>query len=231
MRKLRLLSLALVVILAAAMIIPVSAVENGTTLPEADYGNAQSILLYDYWEDGATNAKGAQFDGDDPGYIFLKDLGLGDFSVTFSVDTAGTYNIAISMMGWEDDSDKIRATDVSINGGEKVRIERNYFTDPIADRVDDYIYGFTAQLNAGENTVTFSLTEDFDDSAVKTVYIRSVYYQLAADAAADEPAADVAEEPATAAEEPVVIAPAVQTADLAVVAILALGAFAVAKKH
>jgi len=213
----KLLALALVVLMAALTIAPISAAEMVNTefenafgkLP-SEYEDGETIALGSLWADGKTNARHATADKFD--YIFLKNDGKGDFVIEFEAEEDGIYYFAFRLMGWT--KSVLRATDVIIDGGERCRIAYDYAE---ADQYKDhYFYGVAAELEAGKHTVALSLTEDFDDKNVKTVYMTDMYYY-------SEPIPE-----APAEDAPAATAPATFDAVTLAAAVLALSAAGVA---
>ena len=175
------LSIALALTLALLLAFPTFAVEMVSekieyvfdTLP-AKYDGATYVALADSWVDGETNARhGTTTDQlNDFDYVYLKDDGKGDFVVKFTVDEKAVYDFGFLIMGWA--KSVLRATNVSIDDGPSYRLEYDYVD---ADQYhNQYAYGLSAILDAGEHTMTFSLPDDFDDTNVKTLYFDSFFY-------------------------------------------------------
>lgn len=175
------LSIALALALALLLAFPTFAVEMVSekieyvfdTLP-AKYDGATYVALGEAWVEGATNANhnAGGGNGNNFDYIYLKDNGKGDFVVEFTVDEKAVYDFGFLIMGWS--KSVLRATNVSIDDGPSYRLEYDYVD---ADQYrNQYAYGLSAILDAGEHTMTFSLPDDFDDSTVKTLYFDSFFY-------------------------------------------------------
>ena len=114
-------------------------------------------------------------------------------------------------MGWK--KSVLRATNVKIDDGEFVRMAYDY--EDTTENVDHFWSGLSAALTAGEHTLTLSLTPDFDDSNVKTLYYDNFFYSYAGPIAVETEAETVAE----AVVETVANAP--QTFDMGVIAAIA----------
>ena len=220
----------LTALLLCGLMLPVSALEwidsevVDAFEEEPDwYGDAVIIEFEDRWTDGATNAN--KNNQGDRHYIFLKEKGLGDFTMTFQVDKDGIYNFGFELMGWK--KSVLRTTNVKIDDAEWVRIGYDY--EDTTENVDHFWSGLSAALTAGEHTLTLSLTSDFDDSTVKSLYFDNFFYSYAGPIEAETEAETVAE----AAVETVVAAP--QTFDMgvlaAIAAITAAAGYAVSKKR
>ena len=220
----------LTALLLCGLMLPVSALEwidsevVDAFEEEPDwYGDAVIIEFEDRWTDGATNAN--KNNQGDRHYIFLKEKGLGDFTMTFQVDKDGIYNFGFELMGWK--KSVLRTTNVKIDDAEWVRIGYDY--EDTTENVDHFWSGLSAALTAGEHTLTLSLTSDFDDSTVKSLYFDNFFYSYAGPIEAETEAETVAE----AAVETVAAAP--QTFDMgvlaAIAAITAAAGYAVSKKR
>ncbi len=211
----KLTALFMTALLLCTMMVPVSALEwidnevVDAFSEEPDwYGDAKIIEFEDHWTDGATNAN--KNNQGDRHYIFLKQKNLGDFTMTFTVDKDGIYNFGFELMGWK--KSVLRTTNVKIDDAEWVRIGYDY--EDTTENVDHFWSGLSAELKAGEHTVTLSLTSDFDDSTVKSLYFDNFFYAYEGPAAVETEAETVAE---------VVEAPAAapQTFDMGVIAAIA----------
>ena len=211
----KLTALLMTALLLCTMMVPVSALEwidnevVDAFSEEPDwYGDAKIIEFEDHWTDGATNAN--KNNQGDRHYIFLKQKNLGDFTMTFTVDKDGIYNFGFELMGWK--KSVLRTTNVKIDDAEWVRIGYDY--EDTTENVDHFWSGLSAELKAGEHTVTLSLTSDFDDSTVKSLYFDNFFYAYEGPAAVETEAETVAE---------VVEAPAAapQTFDMGVIAAIA----------
>lgn len=173
----KLLALAVGVMMAILMIVPVSAevkmyndkFKNQFGLPSG-FENAEKIAFSASWKDGATNARHATSEGFD--YIFLKEDGKGDYTVEFEVDKDGIYTFAVRVMGWS--KSVLRSTDFIIDDGPRCYMAYDYADDD--KKKEQYFYGVQAMLKAGKHTATLSLSEDFDDSKVKSLYITDFLY-------------------------------------------------------
>ncbi len=170
------LALALVAVLAFCSVLPAFAAEKKLSnqfdkLP-SNFKNPTTIQLSKVWKDGASNAMHNTREGFD--YIYLKNKGLGNFVVEFEVKEAGIYEFGFMLMGYK--KGVPRTTNVQIDGkGDVYRMEFDY-----ADANDlkkHYFYGIKQELSAGKHTVVFSLTSDFDDSKVKSLYIQDFFYE------------------------------------------------------
>ncbi len=220
----------LTALLLCGLMLPVSALEwidsevVDAFSEEPDwYGDATVIELESAWKEGATNAQNNT--NGERSYVYLKEKNLGDFTVTFKVDKDGIYNFGFELMGWK--KSVLRTTNVKIDDAEWVRIAYDY--DDTTENVDHFWSGLSAALTAGEHTLTLSLTSDFDDSTVKSLYFDNFFYSYAGPIEAETEAETVAE----AAVETVVAAP--QTFDMgvlaAIAAITAAAGYAVSKKR
>jgi len=225
----KLIATALVLLLALTLVSPVFAevemitdtVENAfdDKLP-ATYKDAKKVALGPAWSDGATNARhgNASGNGNSFDYIYLKNDGKGNFVVTFKVDEEAIYDFGFSAMAWK--KSVLRTTNVSIDDGPAVRLAYDYVDED--QYKNHYFYGMQAILSAGEHKMVFSLTDDFDDTNVKTLYLYEFFY-------VSEPIPEVVEEEETtaapaAAEAPKTTPTAAKTADVFVIAIAALAA-------
>jgi len=220
----------LTALLLCGLMLPVSALEwidsevVDAFEEEPDwYGDAVVIEFEDRWTDGATNAN--KNNQGDRHYIFLKEKGLGDFTMTFQVDKDGIYNFGFELMGWK--KSVLRTTNVKIDDAEWVRIGYDY--EDTTENVDHFWSGLSAALTAGEHTLTLSLTSDFDDSTVKSLYFDNFFYSYAGPIEVETEAETVAE----AAVEIVAAAP--QTFDMgvlaAIAAVTAAAGYAVSRKR
>ena len=179
------------------------------TLPD-EYKDAKVVALADFWEEGASDARhGGIFDKENDNgdiiefdYLFLKADGVGDFVIPFTVEKDGYYKFALRLMGWT--ASVPRSTEFCIDDGPMVYFVRDYVEEN--QYHNDYVYGVSAVLTAGEHKVTFSLADDFDDSEVKSLYMCDFYYAEAElpqeSAPAPETAAPETAAPETAAPEP-----------------------------
>ncbi|MCI8388834.1 MAG: hypothetical protein HFE63_10285 [Clostridiales bacterium] len=196
----KLISIALVLMLAIFMTIPTFAAEKLDSCfkaPPEQFKDATTIKLVDSWVDGATNARHNKNDNFD--YVFLKEDGKGDFAVKFTVSEDAVYDFAFRLMGWSQGVP--RATNVKLDDGAVYRMEATY--EDANKEIDQYFYGITATLTAGEHTMTFSVPEDWDDTTIKSLYLCDILY-----VSSPIPATDV---PASAA-----------TSDIAVIAVAAM---------
>ncbi len=210
------LALAIVIIMAVMMVVPCSAevemnvaeFENAFDKLPAKYDDATKVALGTLWKDGATNARHGASDKFD--YIYLKEDGKGDFVVEIELEEDGIYSFAVGIMGWK--KSVLRSTDVIIDDGPRCYMGYDYVD---ADQhKNHYFYGVEAVLDAGKHTVTFSLAEDFDDSAVKSLYITDLYYVW-------EPLPEVEEAPVVE-EAPAAAETATSTFDASIFALAAL---------
>ncbi len=177
------LALTLVVLLAFCSVLPMFAAEktmsNAFDKLPANFKNPTSIKLAALWKDGATNAMhNTRGDFD---YIYLKNKGLGNFVVEFEVKEAGIYEFGFMLMGYK--KGVPRTTNVQIDKGDVYRMEYDY-TDA-DDNKKHYFYGIKQELSAGKHTMTLSLTSDFDDSKVKSLYIQDFFYEKTGDIKAE----------------------------------------------
>lgn len=219
----RILALIITVLLGVAMILPVSAldlysntVSNVFDELPSQYANAVIIPFGENWTEGSTNARHGNVTGqiNDFDYVYLKADSLGDFTVSFTVDKDGLYDFGFTIMGWT--ASVLRSTNVKIDDSEFVYLAYDYVEEN--QYHNHYWYGISAILTAGEHTVTLSLADDFDDSAVKSLYFANFFYiQTELPAVAEETAANTEIAAVTEANEVVeatepVAAP--QTADI-----------------
>jgi hypothetical protein len=218
-------AITLVVIFTVTMMSPVSALDlySNTVnnvfddLP-SQYANATIIPFGEYWTEGATNARHGSVTGqlNDFDYVYLKADGLGDFTVTFTADKAGLYDFGFTVMGWT--ASVLRSTNVKIDDSDFVYLAYDYAEEN--QYHNQYWYGISAVLEAGEHTVTLSLADDFDDTNVKSLYFTNFFYiqtELpAAQADTSAAATEAAEAAATAAvvTAPVETVTAAQTSDI-----------------
>ena len=219
----------LTALLLCGLMLPVSALEwidnevVDAFSEEPDwYKDATVVEFEDQWTDGTTNAN--KNNQGDRHYVFLKDNGKGDFILTFKVDKDGIYNFGFELMGWK--KSVLRTTNVKIDDADWVRIAYDYEDTP--ENVDHFWSGLSAALTAGEHTIALSLTEDFDNSNVKSLYFDNFFYSYAGPIAAETEAETVAE----VADAP---AAAPQTFDMgiiaAIAAVTAAAGYAVSKKR
>jgi hypothetical protein len=174
------LALALVVVLAFCSVLPAFAAEKKMSnqfdkLP-SNFKNPTTIKLSTLWKDGTTNAMQQTQPGFD--YIYLKNLGKGNFVVEFEVKEAGIYEFGFMLMGWS--KSVPRTTNVQIDGkGDTYRMEYDYAD---ADKLKKhYFYGIKQELSAGKHKMELSLTADFDNSKVKSLYIQDFFYEKTGD--------------------------------------------------
>ena len=168
-------------ILVCAMTLPLSAltlhsnqISNVFDELPPQYANAVVIPFGDYWTEGATNARHGNVSGqlNDFDYVYLKDDGLGDFTVSFNVEKDGLYEFGFTLMGWT--TSVLRTTNVRIDDSEIIYIAYDYTEEN--QYHNHYWYGISAVLSAGEHTVTLSLADDFDDTNVKSLYFADLFY-------------------------------------------------------
>ena len=187
------------------------------TVPD-DLKNATVINLCETWEEGVTNARhGGIFDKEnDAGeiiefdYFFLKADDLGDYSVKFNVAKEGYYKFGLRLMAWT--ASVPRSTEFYIDDGPMCYFMRDYVEEN--QYHNDYVYGVSAVLTAGEHTVSFHLADDFDDSTVKSLYICDLLY-AEAELPKEETQAPETEAPAPAPAETAAPAPAPAPAETA----------------
>lgn len=196
----KLSTILLIALLTMLFVLPVSAIDWYSdqianvfdTLP-AQFANATVIQFGDQYTEGATNARhgNASGNGNDFDYIYLKADDLGDFSVKFTVPEDGLYEFGFTLMGWT--ASVLRTTNVKIDDAPFVYIAYDY-TEADQHR-NHYWYGISAVLTAGEHTMTLSLSDDFDDSAVKSLYFDNFFYVKGELPAVEEVTAEVTETP------------------------------------
>lgn len=193
---------------------------NFDTLP-SEFENAEFINFDKDYVDGTTNAiRGSATS--DYSYVYLKEAGLGDYSIKFSVPEDGTYEFVIRLMGWS--KSVTRSTDVRIDDSEKVYFAYDYED---ADQYKaQYWTGISVDLTAGEHTITLSLSSDFDNATVKSLYFRDFAFikvenkeTVAPETEAPATEAPITEEPATEAPVTDVAPTAPKTADKALIAV------------
>lgn len=223
------------VLIALTLALPASAltwtsdvISNAFDELPAEYANATDVALADFWVEGATNARSGEAIGqlNDFRYVYLKADGLGDFTVPFTVAEDGVYLFAFRIMGWT--ASVLRSTNVKIDDSSNVYIAYDYTEEN--QYHNHYWYGISAELTAGEHTMTLSLADDFDDSNVKSLYFADFLYVYSTpipEAAAPETEAPAAETEAPAAETEAATPAAPQTADLAAASAAAFAAAAV----
>ncbi|MCQ2432198.1 MAG: hypothetical protein MJ175_06295, partial [Clostridia bacterium] len=176
----------------------------------AEYKNAEFVHFSDFFEEGKTNARMGTND-DFGGYVYLKQDGLGDYTIPFEVKEDGEYLFGVEMMGWQ--ASVPRTTNFRVDDSPWLYIYRDYEDDD--QFLPDFFYGFSGYLTKGQHTVTLSLAIDFDDSTTKSLYMTDFYYVLnpvqpteeapaealpedvTADTPADAPAAEPDAAPAT----------------------------------
>jgi hypothetical protein len=144
-------------------------------------------------------------------YIYLKNLGKGNFVVEFEVKEAGIYEFGFMLMGWS--KSVPRTTNVQIDGkGDTYRMEYDYAD---ADKLKKhYFYGIKQELSAGKHKMELSLTADFDNSKVKSLYIQDFFYEKTGNI----PAATTA-----ATQKPTVKPTAPATFDAGIIAVVCAG--------
>lgn len=190
------LTLALSALLCSALLIPVGAASwiTSETVSQMDeypeWVDSATVVEFEEFDDGTTNVNVGNSGGFD--YVFLKDKGLGDYTVPFTVDKAGTYNIGMRLMAWG--KSVPRSTEFKIDDSEWIYVCYDYADED--QYSDQYVTGMTMYLEAGDHTVTLSLADDFDDSNVKSLYFDSFLYAFASE---DKPAEAA---PAVEVEEP-----------------------------
>ncbi len=222
----------LAVVLCAALLIPASAAnwKNGTFSSGIDeepdwYSDAEVVEFEEFFEEGATNARSGNY------YVYLKNDGKGDFSVQFDVKEDGLYDIGITLMAWA--KSVLRSTNVRIDDSDWVYVAFDYEDEN--KELPQYLTGLQIELTKGTHTFTLSLASDFDDSTVKSLYFDNFFYKKAADLAPETEAEVVETLAETVAVDENLIAPAPQTFDASIIAVVAAivsaAGFAVAKKH
>ena len=169
--------------LCALLLVPVSATTWLTNELTSELDNcpdwvndATVVEFEDSYVEGATNAKS----GDQAGfnYVYLKDSGLGDYTVEFTVDKDGVYNIGFKLMAWS--KSVLRTTNVKVDDAEWVYVAYDYNDE---DQFSDHYWtGLSAELTKGTHTFTLSLASDFDDSNVKSLYFDNFFYAYAGEA-------------------------------------------------
>ena len=227
----KLFAAVLSLVLCAALLIPVSAANwvNNTFTSGIDeepdwYKDAEVVEFEDFFEEGATNARAGST------YVYLKNDGKGDFSVSFEVKEDGLYDIGITLMAWA--KSVPRSTNVRIDDSDWVYVMFDYVDEN--QELPQYLTGLQIELTKGTHTFTLSLASDFDDSTVKSLYFDNFFYKKAADLAPETEVVETAAETAAeAVAETVTAAP--QTFDMGIVAaiaaIVSAAGYAVAKKH
>lgn len=153
--------------------------------------DATVVEFEDSYVDGVTNAKSGNQPGFD--YVFLKDSGLGDYTVEFTVDKDGVYNIGFKLMAWS--KSVPRSTNVKVDDAEWVYVSYDYNDD---DQYSDHYWtGLSAELTKGIHTFTLSLAPDFDDSTVKSLYFDNFFYAYAGEAGSAAPTAAASASPSS----------------------------------
>ncbi len=196
----KILTVAFLALLCTVLLLPVGAASWITTdtvsqmdeYPE--WVDSAEVVEFEEFNEGTTDAN----TGDSGGfaYVFLKQKGLGDFSVPFKVEKSGTYNIGMRLMAWA--KSVPRSTEFKIDDSEWIYLCYDYVDEN--QYSDQYVTGMTMYLEAGDHTVTLSLADDFDDSTVKSLYFDSFLYAFASeDKPAEAAPAPVEEAPATTA--------------------------------
>ena len=99
-----------------------------------------------------------------------------------------------SIMAWK--KSVLRSTDVIIDDAKACYMGYDYVDSD--QHKDHYFYGISAILEKGEHTLTLSLSDDFDDKNVKSLYITDFFY--VAEEIPEAPAKEAA--PAAAAKAP-----------------------------
>ncbi|MGN1410631.1 MAG: hypothetical protein ACI4XJ_10730 [Eubacteriales bacterium] len=142
-----------------------------------DWVNDATVVEFeDSFTEGATNA----LMGDQMGfgYVFLKDNGLGDYTVEFTVDKDGVYNIGFKLMAWS--KSVPRSTNVKVDDADWVYVMYDYNDE---DQYSDHYWtGLSAELTKGKHTFTLSLASDFDNTNVKSLYFDNFFYAYAGEA-------------------------------------------------
>ena len=152
------------------------------------HADAQDIEFEDTWVAGESNARC----NDGSYYVYLKNDGLGDYSVEFEVKEDGTYEIAICLMAWE--KSVPRATNVKVDDSDWVRLEFDYENED--KQLEQFITGLTIPLTKGTHKLTLGLPDGHDDSTLKTLYFDYFFFRKVEGAgapAAAEPASEAAE--------------------------------------
>ncbi len=202
-------------------------VSASTTAPSW-YAGATKVEFEATSNDG-TNAR-VNTQGDRK-YVFLKNDGKKDFVIEFTIDKDGLYNIGFLLMGWS--KGVVRTTDVKIDDSKAIRFEFTYTDDK--SNWDQYWTGLTMELKAGKHTCTLSLTSDFDDSKVKSLYFDKFFYSYSAAIATTAAATTTKAAATTAAAAAAKRTTAPKTADIsviiAVIAVSAAAVYVVSRKH
>ncbi len=190
----KLLSVIVSCAMLALMLLPVGAADWTTSEIKSELethpdwiDTAAVVELEDQFVDGESNAIAASQEGLFS-YVYLKDLGKGDYSVKFTVDKDGLYNIGFMLMAWSKSVN--RTTNVKIDDSQWIRIEYDYTDDDQFS--EQYWTGPQIELTAGEHTLTLSLTEDFDNENVKSLYFDKFYYAPAGESTAEAAPAETA---------------------------------------
>ena len=204
------LSILVVTLVCAALLIPVSATEwykkdltNSLDSYPDWVDDATTEYFVDSWEDGKSNAMSGSNSGFD--YVYLKDLGLGDYTVEFNVKEDGYYDIGFMLMAWS--KSVLRSTNVTIDDAEPVYVGYDYKDE---DQFSEHYWtGLQAYLTKGAHKFTLSLASDFDNTNVKSLYFVDFFYNFIGK---DAPAAETPAEE-TKTEEPSAAASAIAMVD------------------
>ena len=193
----KILSVLFAVVLCTALLIPVSAAAWKSNTFTSVYdeepawlADAEVVEFEDTYEEGATNARAGGY------YVYLKNDGKGDFTIEFEVKENGTYDIGFTLMPVGQSVP--RSTNVRIDDAEWVYMNFQY-TDETEGKVQ-YITGLQIDLTKGKHTLTLSLSSDFDDSTVKSLFYDNFFYKKAADPVPETEAVVVETAAETAAE-------------------------------
>ncbi len=149
------------------------------------HSSSDDIEFEDTWVAGESNARC----NDGSYYVYLKNDGLGDYSVEFEVKEDGTYEVAICLMAWE--KSVPRATNVKVDDSDWVRLEFDYENED--KQLEQFITGLTIPLTKGTHKLTLGLPDGHDDSTLKTLYFDYFFLRKVGDMGAAPAAASSAE--------------------------------------
>lgn len=141
------------------------------------YANLNEIDLASMCVAGTTNARlNDRYATSFPGlnYIYLKNDGLGDFTVEFTVNESGVWHFAFEIFAIKDDVYERRVTNFRINNSKDIMLDYTH-SDANAGK-HQYASGVSAELEKGKYFLTLSLPSIFDDKDVKSLFIHKFYY-------------------------------------------------------
>lgn len=193
----KLWKIASALLLTGILAISVSAAEwitsdiNSVLDDAPDWYSEDTAEDLEIWDLGDSNACSGAQDAYPSGYVYLKDKGLGDFNVPFEVSESGNYNIGFVLMAWS--KSVPRSTNFSIDGAESIYLSFDYADED--QYSEQFVTGPSIYLEKGEHTLTLSLSSDFDNTNVKSLYFDKFFFALATEdtattATTAEPAAD-----------------------------------------